>query len=261
MPARTSQTTAKTAAEASKTGKAFKRPTPSAASGGVNKRKATTPRARANARGAAAASLKNGETKVLVARRKPRRIPQAEQLRRKTLREIKLAGASPKNHAIRLLPFKMLIKEIISQQPGGAGLRIQTGAVEALRELAEDHVVRLFKHTEMIARRCGRPTIMHQDMTLARTIADSPLDRGGKRTLAWTEEFANEWKLFHKEQAAEKAAAAARGEAADDAQEPAPAVDDDAADEDYESTSEEEDEDEEEEEEEEDEGEEEEVAL
>lgn len=252
MPARTSQTTAKTAG-AAKAAKALKKPTASTASGGVNKRKQTLPQRRVVIKKSAGATgPKNGETKVLVARRKQRRIPQAEQLRRKTLREMKLAGASPKNRAIRLLPFKMLVKEIMRKQPGGEGLRIQTGAVDALLEMAEAYVIQVFKHTEMVASRCGRPTIMADDMKLARTIANDPLDRGGQRTLSWTEEFANEWKLHNKEVAAEKAAKAAKeaagggGEDEDEEEGPTPAVDD-ADDDDYESTSDEDEADEEEE--------------
>jgi len=172
------------------------KPTPSTASGSTTK--------------TAARSSRRKPTLTVKNAGRRRRIGQAERLRRQVVREIKMAGLRPQNRAIRALPLRKLVKEIAHALPNAQHIRFQASAMEALHEASEAYLVKLFKHTELIANRCKHQTIFPEDMTLARTIAEHPSDVGGKRTMSWVEKDVLQWEQLQKDKKiaefAEKAA-------------------------------------------------------
>jgi histone H3/H4 len=155
-------------------------PTKPVAPGSVNKRKSTNPTRN---------SIVKSET-IVQKKRSRSRIPQAEILRRHVLREIKLAGLFPGRKATRLLPFRRIVKDVISKQPNGENLRVEGAAVDMLHEVFEAYAINLFRQTGIVAAQCGRPTVFVSDMTVARTIAESPFDKDGPRTLTWVDKYA-----------------------------------------------------------------------
>lgn len=70
---------------------------------------------------------------------------------------------------IKRLPFQRLVQEVI-QDFNSSGLRLQSHALEALREASEAYLVGLFEDTNLCAIHAKRITIMPKDMQLARRI-------------------------------------------------------------------------------------------
>jgi histone H3/H4 len=69
---------------------------------------------------------------------------------------------------IRKLPFQRVVRDIL----GARGItRMQAGAVEALQQAAEHHLVSLMEDTNLCALHCRRVIIMPKDMALARRLA------------------------------------------------------------------------------------------
>jgi histone H3 len=67
-------------------------------------------------------------------------------------------------------PFQRLIKEIAHDLQGD--LRFQKNAVDALREAAEMHIVRMFEKANLAAIHAKRITIMQKDVELVRKLCD-----------------------------------------------------------------------------------------
>lgn len=69
---------------------------------------------------------------------------------------------------MRKAPFQRLVREVTQQiHPD---LRFERGAIAALQEAVEAYLISLFGHTQIIAIRCKRVTIMPQDMAVVRYI-------------------------------------------------------------------------------------------
>lgn len=69
------------------------------------------------------------------------------------------------------LPFQRLVKEVVQDMASsGQGLRLQSHALEALREASEAYLTSLFEDTNLCAIHAKRVTIMPKDMQLARRI-------------------------------------------------------------------------------------------
>jgi histone H3/H4 len=69
---------------------------------------------------------------------------------------------------IRKRPFARLVKEISDAVT--PNMRWQAGAMAALQEASEDHLVHVFEDTNLCAIHGKRVTIMVKDMQLARRI-------------------------------------------------------------------------------------------
>lgn len=67
-------------------------------------------------------------------------------------------------------PFQRLVQEVIDDITNKKGLRLQSHALEALREASEAYVINLFEDTNLCAIHAKRITIMPKDMQLARRI-------------------------------------------------------------------------------------------
>ena len=74
------------------------------------------------------------------------------------------------NLLIPKLPFQRLVQEVIDDITNKKGLRLQSHALEALREASEAYVINLFEDTNLCAIHAKRITIMPKDMQLARRI-------------------------------------------------------------------------------------------
>lgn len=181
--------------------------------------------------------VKDVPTKTLVVKKK-RRMPASNRLRQKTLAEIRWAGQHPESRSIRALPFRKLVKEIIAEVSTIPDMRIAATAVTALQMAAEEHAIRIFQDTDMIADWCGRQTICAHDMAIARTIRDAPEDEGGKRVLTWVKKHEIEWRAIKEAQKKAKAASGAGAAAVedDDEQEDAQDSTEDGSDSEYESS-------------------------
>jgi histone H3/H4 len=71
---------------------------------------------------------------------------------------------------MRKLPFQRVVREILADR-GGLVTRMQAGAVEALQQAAEHHLVSLMEDTNLCALHCGRVTITPKDTRVARRLA------------------------------------------------------------------------------------------
>ena len=67
-------------------------------------------------------------------------------------------------------PFQRLVRETIERVMPEKQLRLQSTALEALREASEAYLVGLFADTNLCALHAGRVTIEAKDMKLARRI-------------------------------------------------------------------------------------------
>jgi histone H3 len=67
-------------------------------------------------------------------------------------------------------PFQRLVRETIERVMPEKQLRLQSTALEALREASEAYLVGLFADTNLCALHAGRVTIEAKDMRLARRI-------------------------------------------------------------------------------------------
>jgi histone H3 len=74
------------------------------------------------------------------------------------------------NLLIPKLPFQRLVQEVIDDMSNKKGFRLQSHALEALREASEAYLVDLFDDTNLCALHAKRITIMPKDMQLARRI-------------------------------------------------------------------------------------------
>lgn len=77
-------------------------------------------------------------------------------------REIKQQQKST-SACIPKAPFDRLVREIISENVGFEELRIQPGAVGALRSAAEDYLVKRFEDAQLMAIHAKRTTVQAAD--------------------------------------------------------------------------------------------------
>jgi len=83
------------------------------------------------------------------------------------LREIKKYQKST-DLLIRKAPFRRVVREIAHAM--NATLRFQESAINALQEISESYIVKLFEDTQLCALHAHRVTILKKDMDLARRI-------------------------------------------------------------------------------------------
>ena len=69
---------------------------------------------------------------------------------------------------IRKAPFRRVVREIAHAM--NASLRFQESAINALQEISESYLVKLFEDTQLCALHAHRVTILKKDMDLARRI-------------------------------------------------------------------------------------------
>ena len=69
---------------------------------------------------------------------------------------------------VRKLPFQRLVREIAADFRGD--LKFASGAIQALQEATESHLVGVFEDTNLCAIHAKRVTIMPRDMQLAKRI-------------------------------------------------------------------------------------------
>ena len=67
---------------------------------------------------------------------------------------------------IRKIPFQRLVREVVQDMFGGMHYRIQSRALLALQEAAEDFLVRMFTQVNDIAIHAKRQTIFPTDIHL-----------------------------------------------------------------------------------------------
>lgn len=76
------------------------------------------------------------------------------------------------NLLIAKAPISRLVREIVSHFRGMAGLRFQAGALEAVQEACEYHLIRMFEFANMAAIHAKRVTIQRKDIELVRKMCD-----------------------------------------------------------------------------------------
>ena len=69
---------------------------------------------------------------------------------------------------IRKLPFQRLVREVVMDMK--KQLRMQSTAILALQEAAEDYLVRMFEQAQHIAIHGRRVTVMEKDLLLWRRL-------------------------------------------------------------------------------------------
>ena len=79
---------------------------------------------------------------------------------------------------LRKEPFRRTVREIAEQELGKLNLRFAEGAMLALQEAAEAHLVELFENTNLCAIHAKRITIQPKDMQLARRIRGDDIKYG-----------------------------------------------------------------------------------
>ena len=72
------------------------------------------------------------------------------------------------NHLTRRLPFRRLVREVA--QDFKTDLRFTDKAFDALQEMAEDHLIKMFGQANRIAIHAERETIMPKDIELAMSV-------------------------------------------------------------------------------------------
>lgn len=87
------------------------------------------------------------------------------------LREIRKQQRSVKPMLPRAA-FERLVREIMAETNSGS-VRLQRGALDALQQGAEDHIVELLKRSQTLALHAGRVTITNDDFVLANTPVDA----------------------------------------------------------------------------------------
>lgn len=86
------------------------------------------------------------------------------------LREIRKQQKSVKSMLPRAA-FERLVREIVAETT--ESVRLQRGALDALQQGAEDHIVELLKRSQTLALHAGRVTITNDDFVLANTPVDA----------------------------------------------------------------------------------------
>ena len=141
----------------------------------ASKRKQTTPLKRRTPNPAERASFRKNAERLLARRasnavggvKKPRRFRPGTV----ALREIRRYQRST-NLLIRKLPFQRLVRELLQTMTWNSGIdyRIQSSALLAIQECAEDYLVHLFEDANLLAIHAKRVTIQIKDMQLAARI-------------------------------------------------------------------------------------------
>ena len=85
---------------------------------------------------------------------------------------------------LRKESFRRCVREIVQKDLGKVGIRFSEGAMLALQESAEMHLVELFENTNLCAIHAKRITITPKDMQLARRIRGDDIKYGEVKVTA-----------------------------------------------------------------------------